>query len=300
MAGVAPERRAELTRLADGPSLLHLAGHWGAIALCAGLIAAGVSGWWLLIPVQGVLIVFLFTLTHECTHKTVFRTTWLNEFVGHISGFFVLLPLVWFRYFHLAHHRWTNMPGHDPELDGPEIAGLRDWLWQVSGLPYWRAQCAVVWRLVRHRERPEYLPSQARVVAQRHARVMLVLYALALTSLLLTPLLFWVWLLPAFVMMPVLRLYLLAEHGDCPQVADMLANTRTTMTVRAVRWLAWNMPFHAEHHVWPAVPFHQLPELHTDMAAHLRSTSTGYAAFNTAYLARRLNGEKSVAARTPR
>ena len=58
---------------------------------------------------------------------------------------------------------------------------------------------------------------------------------------------------------PFLRAYLLAEHARCPHVANMLENTRTTFTTALVRLIAWNMPFHAEHHAYPAVPFHKLP-----------------------------------------
>ena len=39
----------------------------------------------------------------------------------------------------------------------------------------------------------------------------------------------------------------------------MLENSRTTYTNALVRFLAWNMPFHAEHHAWPSIPFHALP-----------------------------------------
>ena len=81
-------------------------------------------------------------------------------------------------------------------------------------------------------------------------------------SLVWTDVVLWVWVVPALLGQPFLRLYLLAEHGDCPEVANMFENTRTTFTTRAVRWLAWNMPYHVEHHVWPTVPFHRLPEVH--------------------------------------
>jgi fatty acid desaturase len=66
----------------------------------------------------------------------------------------------------------------------------------------------------------------------------------------------------------------------------MFLNTRTTFTNRLVRFLAWNMPYHAEHHVFPAVPFHKLPDLHRLTRAHLGPTAEGYAAFSRAYLAR--------------
>src|SRR3546814_3944939 len=54
-------------------------------------------------------------------------------------------------------------------------------------------------------------------------------------------------------------LYLLSEHWGCPSVKDYWSNTRSTISLAPVRWLAWNMPNHAEHHANPAVPFHALP-----------------------------------------
>lgn len=121
---------------------------------------------------------------------------------------------------------------------------------------------------------------------------MIVLYAGALA---LFPQLVWLWIVPALFGQPFLRLYLLAEHGDCPQVANMFDNTRTTFTNRPIRALAWNMPYHTEHHVWPAVPFHQLPNLHTDMRDQLRVTAAGYATFTKGYLARRLRTARDPA-----
>jgi fatty acid desaturase len=70
----------------------------------------------------------------------------------------------------------------------------------------------------------------------------------------------------------------------------MFLNTRTTFTTAVVRYLAWNMPYHTEHHVWPMVPFHRLPALHGLMRDHLGVTAEGYAAFTRDYLARRWPG----------
>ncbi len=95
-------------------------------------------------------------------------------------------------------------------------------------------------------------------------------------------------LVPVLLGQPVLRLYLLAEHRDCPKVANMFENTRTVFTTRALRFVAWNRPYHIEHHVCPAVPFHQLPALHGLMKDQLQVTADGYAAFSARYLARRM------------
>ena len=90
------------------------------------------------------------------------------------------------------------------------------------------------------------------------------------------PLLLWIG--PALLGQPLLRLYLLAEHTGCAESPDMLENSRTTRTNALVRYVAWNMPFHAEHHAYPSVPFHALPALHRLVADALGCRGNGYLA----------------------
>ena len=287
LAAIPAEDRAALTARADGPGFRHLALYLGLIVVLAVLIVARVPLWPVLMLPLGILLTFLFTLEHECTHKTPFASPRLNEAVGHLCGAVLIVPFRWFRYFHLAHHRWTNIAGRDPELAAPKPATRGAWLWHVSGVPHWRAMIGVTLRLAAGRERGDYLPEQARAGAAREARLLLALYGLVALSIIASPLALWLWVVPMLIGQPFLRLYLLAEHGDCDHVTEMFANTRTTFTTRAVLFLAWNMPYHTEHHVWPMVPFHRLPDLHRRMKAHLRVTERGYARFTRAYLDRR-------------
>lgn len=289
VAGLDPVWRADLLRRSDGAGLRHLALHLGLIAATGVWIGFGWAFWPLVLPVHGVFLVFLFTLEHEATHKTPFATPALNEAVGRACGVLLLLPFEWFRWFHMAHHRWTNIPGQDPELEGGKPENLGQWLWHVSGLPYWAAGGRLLAGLARGRM-AGFVPDGARARVVAEARWMLLCYGVVLASLWVTPILFWLWLLPVVLGQPVLRLYLLAEHGDCPQVANMFQNTRTTLTVWLVRVLAWNMPYHVEHHVMPMVPFHRLPQVHAVMKAELQVTAEGYAAFTRDYLARRRSG----------
>lgn len=282
--------RAALAERSDLSGLLHLAGHLGAMAICSALILAGVPGWWALLPVQGVLVVFLFTLEHEATHKTPFASEALNEAAGRVTGLLLVLPFEWFRYFHLAHHRWTNIEGQDPELEGGKPETVAAWAWHVTGVPYWLSALRLTGRLVTGRAEEPWMPAGAKPRIILEARAMAGVYAGVALSFVWTDAALWLWILPVLLGQPVLRLYLLAEHGDCPRVADMFLNTRTTFTTRIVRFLAWNMPYHVEHHVLPQVPFHRLPDLHRLMKQELRVTAEGYAAFTAEYLARRRRG----------
>lgn len=285
IASLTDADRLELTRRTDLPGLLRLAAHVGAILALGAAIAAGVPFWPLLILPLGVLIVFLFTTLHETIHGTAFRTPWLNRAVALVSGFLVLVPPVWFRYFHFAHHRHTHDPDHDPELMSPKPESWGAYLVYASGWRYWTGMAKTILGNARGSLDEPYVPPKARDKVVAEARGFVLAYALLLALSLAagSALLFWVWVLPALVGQPFLRLYLLAEHGRCPHVANMLENTRTTFTTRLVRLIAWNMPYHAEHHAYPAVPFHKLPAFHAHTQAHLKSTEHGYFRFNRGF-----------------
>ncbi|ETO07789.1 rhizopine catabolism protein mocD, partial [Reticulomyxa filosa] len=78
------------------------------------------------------------------------------------------------------------------------------------------------------------------------------------------------WIEPSLIGQIFLRLYLIAEHNGCQfGELDMWKNTRSTKTWFFVRKLAWNMPYHLEHHAYPFVPFHQLPAVHEIIVNHL-------------------------------
>lgn len=132
------------------------------------------------------------------------------------------------------------------------------------------------------RNHDPFVPAKGRAKVTSEARWFLALYAILLAGsiLLQWTALLWVWIVPALIGQPFLRAYLLAEHTRCPHVANMLENTRTTFTTAIVRFVAWNMPYHAEHHSYPAVPFHRLPQFHAIIARHLRSTERGYVRFH--------------------
>ncbi|WP_171099564.1 fatty acid desaturase [Ruegeria sp. HKCCD7255] len=285
IASLSAQTKAALQQRSNAAGLKHLALHFALIAVCTFAIAAKAPLWPLLVLPQGVLLVFLFTLSHECTHKTPFRSGWLNEVVGHLVSIPIALPFTWFRYYHLAHHKWTNDPEKDPELGGkPRPDNWPSLLIYLSGWPYWSGMAKTLVLNALGRIDAPFLPSRQHRAMRIEARLLLTLYAAAGLSLFFSPLLFWIWILPVLVGQPALRLYLLAEHGLCPPVANMLENSRTTFTNRIIRFLAWNMPYHAEHHAFPNVPFHHLPALHREARTHLKTTSDGYSTFTAEYL----------------
>ncbi len=167
-------------------------------------------------------------------------------------------------------------------MEGKKPETLPEFVWTVSGIPVWWFHLTTIFKNAFSEQTYEYVPQTGFVRIKREAIVMVGFYGLLAGHVLISgsTVLLWVWLFPILIGQPFLRLYLMAEHGRCPNVANMLENTRTTYTTSFVRWLAWNMPFHTEHHAYPTVPFHKLPKFHKVAKAHLRVTENGYTSFH--------------------
>jgi len=276
------EQRTELLKRSDYPGIVHLAAHWSCIITTALLIHGRVPYWQLLLPIQGIFIVFLFSLLHETIHRTPFKTRWINIFVSNACGFLIVLGPIWFRSFHTNHHRYTNDPTKDPELITKKPETWIEYLFYLSGIPVWYLQLRRLFVGAFKTTQDSFVAVTIRPAIKREARRFLLGYAvLAFASWYMqTTVLLWTWLIPLIFGQPFLRAFLLAEHGGCPDVGNMLENTRTTFTNPVVRFFTWNMPYHAEHHTFPAVPFHNLPELHQYTKAHLQVTERGYVRFH--------------------
>jgi fatty acid desaturase len=269
-----------LSRPSDAKGLAQLAAHLWALGLSGALVvAASGTGWlapaWLL---HGLLLVFLFAPLHETVHRTAFARRGLNDAVAWGCGLVLALPPAYFRAYHFAHHRHTQDPARDPELASAKPDTWAAYLLHASGLPYWRRQATSILAHAAGRVDEPFIAPAARATVVREARTVLGIYAaIAVVSVAAgSTLALTLWVVPVALGQPFLRLYLLAEHTGCPLIADMFRNTRTTRTNWLVRRLAWNMPYHTEHHAYPAVPFHALPGAHEVLRERLAVVAPGY------------------------
>jgi fatty acid desaturase len=305
-AASAAERRAllELAARSDRRGLAQLALHLAALLATGTALALARGSPWLApaLLLHGLVLVFLLAPLHETIHRTAFRSRRLNDAVARAAGAILLLPPEYFRAFHFAHHRHTQDPLRDPELSTPKPASLAGYLWQVSSLPYWGERIATTLRHARGRVDEPFVARHLKPRILREARALVGLYGLlALGSVLArSDALLVFWLAPALLGQPFLRMYLLAEHTLCPLVPDMLRNARTTRSIALVRCLAWNMPYHAEHHAHPALPFHALPAAHALLEDRIAVQARGYVAVQRAIVSRlERRPERTSSARRP-
>ena len=102
---------------------------------------------------------------------------------------------------------------------------------------------------------------------------------------------FWGLLLGQLVGHCLLSSYLVMEHNGLPHEGDILDKTRSIKTNAFVRFLMWNMPYHAEHHAYPAVPFHALPALHEKIQDELKHKDENHAEFHLKTIKRLVGGK---------
>jgi fatty acid desaturase len=276
----------ELNARSDGRGLLRLAAHLLTLCLTGLLVHMARGHMGLLVPsmmLHGFAIVTLFAPMHECVHMTPFRSRWLNKTVGWIVGVPAFYNSDYYRRFHHWHHRFTQDPEHDPELMTPKPNTLGAYWLRLSGIVFWRdrLQDLLMVSLGRTHHLP-YVPAQAHRVLAGSVRLQVALYlviaGVAIFYQSTAPLVYW--LLPILLGQPLIRAILIAEHTGCSEGPDGLSNTRTTLTSWPVRLLMWNMPFHAEHHLYPSIPFHALPRAHARIRARLTHLDEGYIKVN--------------------
>ncbi|MCK1363457.1 fatty acid desaturase [Bradyrhizobium sp. 4] len=282
---LAPAMLRELSVRSNLRGAVQSLGHYGVILLIGGLIwmVASRHGvlWALpLMAVQGYLVAFLFMAVHETAHKTAFKSRGLNLVVGYLSGFIIGLPYEYYCLFHWDHHRYTQDPDKDPELivgvkptSDTQLAIAYSGLLQVAGRLRLMLDHAVTGKVV-----VPWIPENRRTIIVTEARAYVALYALLLVLSLWfsSALLLWVWIVPLIIGQFFLRPYLYAEHTGCERTRSAFQNTRTTYTGALVKWVAWNMPYHVEHHAYPTIPFHALPKLNGIVDGEIVHRGRGY------------------------
>ena len=213
---------------------------------------------------QGYFVAFLFMAVHETAHKTAFRSRGLNLAVGHLSAFMIGLPYEYYCLFHWDHHRYTQDPDRDPELIvGPKPASDTQLAIAYSGLRQVAGRVGLMLRHALTGKVRSLDPRDKRHIVVREARLYFAGYALLLlVSLALhTRFCCGSGSFRCSIGQLFLRPYLYAEHTGCERTRSAFQNTRTTYTGMVMKWFAWNMPYHVEHHAYPSIPFHALPKL---------------------------------------
>ena len=260
-----------LMQRSDGPAIRDTI-LW--IALILGSAAGGIYFWgsWWCVPfflVYGVLYGSSSNSRwHECGHGTAFRTRWMNDFVYEIASFMLMRNPVAWRWSHARHHTDTIIVGprrrdRDHAAAGPSEGWAR--FHRPARFPLFAADAVPSGVRGLSAEEKSYIPEtewrKAVFAARWHVAIYIgaVVAALAMRSFL--PLML-IGLPRIYGSWHMVMTGLLQHIGLAEDVTDHRLNTRTVYINPVSRWIYWNMNYHIEHHMFPMVPYHALPQLH--------------------------------------
>ena len=207
-------------------------------------------------------------LMHEAAHFRFLRDRRASEWIMDVFAAWPVLATVdGYRQNHLAHHQHTNTE-KDP-----------DWIAKIGTAAYtfpqkvWHAALQLFGYLVAinsFRDMAQILPRISKNDRSTLQYKLLRLGFYAGWAALFTVLGIWrgallYWIVPFFTLF-FMFVYIrgVAEHFGSMDYDEELGSTRT---VRPYFWERWffaphNINYHLEHHLFPGVPFYNLPELH--------------------------------------
>jgi fatty acid desaturase len=209
----------------------------------------------------------LLVLMHEFSHRQFSRTRpVLNDTLGDLlTALPLLITVHGFRRDHWQHH------AHTATQDDPNWVSTQ----RQARYAFPKSEAGLAWELIKHalgvytvREVKTYLFQSkmsigcpAATQARQLMFALLVLATVAYFDAWSTLGLYW--FLPMFtVLMALLYVRDIGEHLAMPRQG--LSNSRTVLVGKLEGWLVapYGVGCHAEHHLYPSVPGHRLPELH--------------------------------------
>ncbi|WP_197677692.1 NADH:ubiquinone reductase (Na(+)-transporting) subunit F [Opitutus sp. GAS368] len=255
----------------DGPAIRDTLLWFALIGSAGSLTYVLWPSWWAALPYAVYAVLYASTSDsrwHESGHGTAFKTDWMNTFLYEVASFMVMRESTVWRWSHTRHHSDTIIVGRDPEIVSPrppDIKGLIAGFFGLSNYPKYFKHILLHSAGRMTEEEKTFIPPSEFPNVYRKARIYVLLYAisagLALASGSLLPLflvgfvnVFGSWLM---------SIYGLTQHaGLAENVLDHRLNCRTVYMNFVNRYLYWNMNYHLEHHMFPLVPYHALPQLH--------------------------------------
>ncbi len=278
-------RMKELMQRSDGPATRDTIIWLGTMIFCAAL---GVYFWgtWMCVPFFIIYGVMYGSggdsRWHECGHGTAFKTQWKNDAVYQLACFMVMRnPAVW-KWSHSRHHTDTIIVGRDPEIVAmrpPDVIKLVLNYFMLVGYPM------AFWEMLRHASgnvnasEKDFIPESEQPKVVKIARIWAAIYAATLALAVYTQsiLPFMIVGLPTMYGAWHMVLCGVTQHvGLAEDVLDHRLNSRTAYLNPFSRFIYWNMNYHVEHHMFPMVPYHHLPELHEVMKSDCAKPYNGF------------------------
>ena len=247
--------------------------NWTIIALTIFLAVSYPTFWtyFLAVLIIGARMHALAILMHDATHFRFLKNRKWNDIITNYSCMYLIFTSIEkYRQNHLNHHRNLNTE-EDP--DWVAKIGKREFIFPKTKAEFMVTLCSylvlyqgisdALWFLKRFGNIKEKKSAQRENKIAKTVFYFLLFGGLTFFGIWKYFLLFWIIpYLSTFFMFQYIRS--VAEHFGELEYDDDLTSSRTVVTNAFERFLIapHNVGYHLEHHLYPAVPFYNLPKLH--------------------------------------
>ena len=261
-----------------------------AVLCTVGLYGGSVLAYVLLVFPLGFVLQFFFNALHYCTHDTFVTSKPWNYALGVVFGCITVMNFALYRPYHLQHHKHL-FTDKDPEPIDRVITSKLQYAFEMSAplffLDNWAQSIKTSIRTgipnIFGREVP-YLSETDRssILANNVVLLAWLAFMVGMTAH-FGSVVAWLYWLPLLVSFILANFVILPEHYQTDWVVGRNAlNSRTIKAGSVTRFFLLGLNYHAEHHLYPAVPFHNLPRLNEQIGNEVRHRQTSYISFHCA------------------
>lgn len=235
-------------------------------AATVAMVLTGLVSLWLAVPLMALITYLSYTVLHESVHGSITGNhrslRWLNQALGYMAAWIVMIPLSAHRHEHIAHHRYANDEANDPDF---HVSNMRS-----SPLAAVRAAVKGCARQFSYYSENRW----AKAPARQNLYLCLEVAAAVIPRLAVLAAGFWVEALMMFVLAwligAIVLLYLFAYVVHRPhQRVGRYVDTSTILLPGPLQtlltWLWMYQNYHSIHHLFPRVPFYKYAKLYEDI-----------------------------------
>ena len=196
--------------------------------------------------------------THEGVHGALSRSIGWNRALGAICAWPVLQNFAAYKVLHLRHHADLG-GGYDPDhytnyTPRPWLVFLMNWGRLLLGYPAYITMIPILgWRQGNALDR-KWIAFEVFAVCA--------LGALAVAAPLPRGALLHGWVIPMIIINTLVNIRGMSQHTLLPEPAHPIRGSRTILTNPVTTFFMCNENYHLEHHLFPRVPWYNLPRLH--------------------------------------
>ncbi|MAR66343.1 MAG: stearoyl-CoA 9-desaturase [Crocinitomicaceae bacterium] len=267
----------ELSRRSDYEGWKHVVIYFVSLS-SLGLLCYSSWGTWWFVPIYLTYCTLwggADAIWHECGHRTAFKTRYLNDFFYQIASFMNNFESIRFHWSHSLHHSYTaSVDPHDFEVEGSifwKPKSLLEFLIIFTpGFGLLNLHKSLHYEILQHalgvetKVMRECIPKDKKASCIRNSRIYVTLWV----AILFFAAIVGSWLPVMLLLVPKFFATLnivwgITQHiGLKEDVKDHRLSTRSIRLNPIFSFIYWNMEYHVEHHMFPMVPSHKLPELH--------------------------------------